>query len=252
MTTFKWTACAISLAVLCVGCSPEPEQPAIAEPLQDGASVSAQKLVPPFEGPYDDMWRGLRSLEAVMQPIASGGGDPRPMIINLGTAEEESLWSVAYTDSALVKPDTLSIVRPPRDALMDALYDVHVFGLSFNPYTKVAQQEVFNYNVDKLYIAGLVGYLTATDAQPGHRCDAANEAYAARNTYEALHHALRALDDNEEWSECELAKLWATWELDFPGSRSMALEEIEWFVGQGNDTPEAREMLYSFRNASSP
>ena len=115
------------------------------------------------------------------------------------------------------------------------------------PYTRVSTQEVFNYNVDKLYLAGLVGYLTAADAQPGRRWEAANAARDAGKPFETLHHALRSLEDGEEWSRCELAKLWATWELDFPGSRAMAREELEWFIGKGNDTPEARAMLERFR-----
>lgn len=248
-TTLKWLLCVSSLVLIGIGCASEPERPASIDPSPGSAASNAPNLVPPLEGPYDAMWHGLRGLETLTQPVASGSsGDPRPMIINLGSAEEESLWSVAYTDSSLVRPDTDSIVRPPRDALIDALYDELVVGLSFNPYTKAAQQEVFNYNVDKLYIAGLVGYLTIDDAESGRRCEAANEAYAARDAFATLHHALRALDDDEEWSECELGKLWAMWELDFPGSRAMALEEIEWFVGQGNETSEAREMLYRFRN----
>ena len=37
------------------------------------------------------------------------------------------------------------------------------------------------------------------------------------------------------------------WELDFPGSRDMALEELQWFIGAGHDTAEARAMLERFR-----
>jgi hypothetical protein len=215
------------------------------------------------------MWGELRGLDTVSQPISSeaaklildgsGGTEgvvsaaetPQPMIINLGTPEELSLWSVAYTDSGLVKPETYSIVRPPREALVDALYNEHVVGLAFNPFTKVSREQVFSFNVDKLYIAGLIGYLTTKDAEPGRQCLAAAAAYAERKPFETLHHAMRALDDEgEDWSQCGLAKLWAMWELDFPGSREMALEELEWFIETKSDTPEARAMLETFRAAA--
>ena len=82
--------------------------------------------------------------------------------------------------------------------------------------------------MNKLYLAGLIGYLTAREA--------ANAAREAGNGYETLHHALRSLSDEEAWSRCELAKLWAMWELDVPGSRDMALEALTWFMGEGNET----------------
>ena len=101
--------------------------------------------------------------------------------------------------------------------------------------------------MNKLYLAGLVGYLTATEGRPGARWEAANAAREAGKPFEVLHHALRSLEDQEEWSRCEAAKLWAMWEVDFPGSRDMALEELEWFVGEGNDTEQMRALLKRFR-----
>ena len=257
------------VVLLGLGCTEAPVERAPAEsPSGDTMAARDLVLVPPFQGSYDDMWSALRTLDEVTQPVSSESAkqllemsenngsasidsvNPQPMIINLGTADDLSLWIAIYTDASLVKPETYSIVRPPREVLMDALYHEQVQGLSFNPYTRASRSEVFNFNVDKLYIAGLIGYLTTEDAEPGRRCDAANAAYAANKPFEALHHALRALDDQEEWGECELAKLWATWELDFPGSRAMAYEELEWFIGQGNDTDETRAMLSEFKSTS--
>lgn len=268
MKTLERILCLAFVALVGLGCSAESESPPASEsPSVDATSSPASVLIPPFQGTYDDMWRGLRTLDSVVQPVTSESAkrllainendgsepaasmNPQPMIINLGTPEELSLWIVTYTDANLIAPDTCSIVRPPREALLDALYNEHVRGLAFNPYTKVSQREVFNFNIDKLYIAGLVGYLTTEDAEPGRRCEAANSAHAANELFESLHHALRAIDEREEWSECEMAKLSAMWELDFPGSRSMAHEELEWFIAKGNDTAATRAMLAEFQQA---
>ena len=244
--------------------SPPPSETTTSdEMVSDGLT-----LVPSALGSYDEMWAPLRGLETLVQPLAThsakqmletireGGGsapagsiDPQPMIISETRRGDETLWLVFYTDPQLLKPETYSVEQPVADALESALYTDVVTGAAFNPYTTVSKKEVFNYSVDKLYLAGLIGYLTAREAEPGRRWEAANAAREAGKPYEALHHALRSLSDKEEWSRCELAKLWAMWRLDFPGSRDMALEELTWFIGKGNDTPEAKAMLEGFRAA---
>ncbi len=175
---------------------------------------------------------------------------PEPFIVRGQGRNGQTLWMVLYTDSRMLKPETYSIEEPVADALKSALHSELLTGVAFNTLTTIARYQPFEYRVDKLYLAGLIGYLTATDAESGARWAAANVARDAGRPYEVLHHALRSLHEKEDWAQCELAKLWAMWELDFPGSRAMALEELEWFIGEGHDSEEIRALLERFQTES--
>ena len=255
-------------ALMSIACGFEPTESApTPEPrTAEMTAASGLTIVPSALGSYDEMWAPLRRLESLYQPLAThsaeqmletlheGGGsapagtaNPQPMIISEQRQQGETLWLVFYTDHNLVRPETYLIDQPVADALESALYAEQVTGAAFNPFTTVSKKEVFNYSVNKLYLAGLIGYLTARHAEPGRHWEAANAARNAGKIYETLHHALLSLSDGEEWSRCELPKIWAMWELDFPGSRDMALQELTWFIGDGNDTAEARAMLEDFR-----
>jgi len=248
---------AVTIALVSVACGSAPP------PETDVVHVTPETrltLVPSAVGSYDEMWAPLRELETLYQPLSSASAkqmletpgeiDPQPMIVSEQRPQGQTLWLVFYTDRDLLAPGTYTIDQSVANALESALYTEEVTGAAFNPFTTVSKQEVFNYSVDKLYLAGLVGYLTARPAEPGRHWEAANAARKAGSPYETLHHALLSLSDGEEWSRCELPKIWAMWELNFPGSRDMALDELTWFIGEGHDTPEAKAMLEDFRNSS--
>ena len=268
-SVMRFLAAATALVSFACGFEPTESEPPPETKTANVPAPSGLTLVPSALGSYDEMWAPLRQLESLYQPLATnsakqmletfheGGGsapagtrNPQPMIISEQRQEGETLWLVFYTDHKLLRPETYLIEQPVADALESALYTEQVTGAAFNPYTTVSEKEVFNYSVNKLYLAGLIGYLTAKDAEPGRHWEAANTARKAGNLYETLHHALLSLSDGEEWSRCELPKIWAMWELDFPGSRDMAVEELSWFIGNGNDTAEARAMLEDFRASS--
>ncbi len=212
----------------------ETDTPAATRP-DDKTAPGGLTIVPSALGSYDEMWAPLRELTTLAQPLSTesarkmletlnehegsapaGAVSPQPMIISEQRQEGETLWLVFYTDHRLLKPDTYQVEQPVAEALESALYSEQVTGAAFNPYTTVSKEEVFNYSVDKLYLAGLIGYLTSRDAEPGRHWESANSARSAEKPFEVLQHALRSLDDKEEWSRCELAKLWAMWELDSP------------------------------------
>ena len=265
----------VAAVVVHLGCGSDPAESERASASSDAGSrvetsaAGGMTVIPAAEGPYDEMWAPLRNLDRLIQPLATGsaekmlealregGGsapadtvEPQPMIIAERGPRGETLRIVLYTDPGLVKAGTYTIDRPVADALESALYTEQVQGASFNPYTRVSNDQVFSYSVDKLYLAGLIGYLTAPEVEPGHHGEAANAARNAGKPYEALYHALRSLSEKEDWTRSELAKLWATWELDFPGARDMAMEELTWFIREGHDTPEAKTLLARFRSAT--
>lgn len=266
-----WKHAVLSAALCAAACggseteapAPTPAAPPAQTPTPAPPGIT---LVPAFEGEYEQMWSPLKQLESLILPIATesaervlgqlreGGGsapaDSLPlqhMIIEEQGRQGLTLWLVFYTDSGLLQPETYATEMPVREALELVLRMPEVTGGVFNPYTRVSQHEVFNYHVDRLYLAGLIGYLTATPAAPGRHWEAANAAREAAEPFETLHHALLSLADDEDWSQCELAKLWAMWELDFPDARRMALSELEWFIGEGHDDEQTRAMLARFR-----
>jgi hypothetical protein len=212
------------------------------------------------------MWSPLKNLESLILPMAtesanrmleelreSGGSAPagslhlQHMIVEEQGPRGQTRWLVFYTDSGLLQPATYATEMPLREALELALRAPEVTGAVFNPHTRVSRYQVFNHHADRLYLAGLIGYLTATPAEPGRRWDAANAARESGRPFEALHHALLSLAEGEDWARCELAKLWAMWELDFPDARRMAKSELEWFIGEGHDDEQTRAMLARFQ-----
>ena len=215
--TMRFLAAATALVSVACGSEPTDSVPPPETSMADAAAATGLTIVPSALGSYDEMWAPLRGLESLYQPLATnsaeqmleklhqGGGsapagtvNPQPMIISEQRPEGETLWLVFYTDHNLLQPETYMIDQPVADALESALYAEQVTGAAFNPYTTVSKREVFNYSVDKLYVAGLIGYLTARDAEPGRHWEAANAARNAGKPYETLHHALLSLSDGEE------------------------------------------------------
>lgn len=247
--------------------TPPPTAPAAtpANPAPPGDLV----VIPPREAPYEEMWRGLRSLETVREPLATesarqleealkkhGGSVPAGEVhlqtMVVGDPRRAGHWMVLYTDHRLLKPGTRAIATPVAEALKGALYAPMIDGVAFNPYTTVSRYRVFDYRIDRMYLAGLLGYLQAEPLAGQTHWQAANAAHEAGKPFLALHHALLALDTHEEFKRCEIAKLEVLWELDFPGAREMALKEAEWFTHEPEADDAARTVLERFRAAAQP
>lgn len=223
-------------------------------------------IIPPKQGEFLEMWRGLRKLKGIFIPVfglesldkalkEKGIGNVRDedfkqkyLYIEQETPQGKFNFHSVYTDSRLFKENTPFQERDPVKFLEFALYDKNADGVYFNPISRVCDKIKPGqpYGTNSIGVAEIIGFLKVDPnfekkSIPYHQM--ALEALSKKEYFQVLFFwamSYRHGKQNDDWKKAEIAKLRAYHELDFPGSRERAKSELKWFIDTHGETEETK------------